>query len=152
LGSLGKFLRWNGADVEPTDLFAFVGFFDARFAVLISAEIGGGDPVLFFLGQNMVNYIEKLHYLDDETVFLSDLSYQGVLEGLAKFDTAARKLPPVLFVACFCSALCQEDLAILVKDDGPCADTDVINPFFHGGIINPFSDRVYNHLAISGIF
>jgi hypothetical protein len=101
LGSLGQVFRWYSADVEPADLLALVGFFDARFAVLISAEIGGGDPVLFFLGQNMVNYIEQLHYIDDETVFFPDLSDQGVLEGLAKLNASAGKLPLMFFIPCF---------------------------------------------------
>jgi len=75
--------------------------FDGRFAVLISAEIGGRDPMLFFLGQNMVHYIEELQNFDDEAVFFSDLSDQGVLEGLAKLNASAGKLPLLFFILCF---------------------------------------------------
>jgi len=108
--------------------------------------------MLFFLRKYMVYHVEELHNLDNKSEFLPNLSYQGILKGFAELNAASGKLPSMFFIACFCAAFCEEDLAILVKNDGPGADTDIIDTFFHGGIINPFQDGVYNHLAIEGIF
>lgn len=48
--------------------------------------------------------------------FLPDLAANGLLRRLARFDFAARKLPPVLPIAR--APLCGEDAVLRVVDDG----------------------------------
>src|SRR5512143_678966 len=109
LGSLGHFVHGKLREGEPADVVALMGFKDARRAVLVSAEVGGGDPVLPLAGKDVVHHIEKLDDLDGKAILLVDLADEGVLKGLAELDTAAGEFPFFAFVPGFGAASGKEE-------------------------------------------
>ncbi len=122
-------------------------FKDAGCAVLVSAEIGGGDPMLALLRKNMVHHIKKLKDLDSESILLADLPDARALQRLAELDAPAWEFPFLALVPRLFAAPGKKEVSLCVQNDGANANTDVIDASLHAVIITRETGGVQNEVA-----
>src|SRR5262245_46004490 len=97
----------------------------------MTGDIGRRDPMLGFIRQEMIDHMQQP--LDDDlnAKLLANLSLDRILQPFAECDSAAGEFPAATFVPGGRAALCQEDLAFVVKDHRTNPNSNVVVACLH---------------------
>ena len=113
-------IRGELIEGEPADLAGFSRFTIFGAAVGYAAQVGRGDPVLAFLGQEVVGDAEKAFDADREADFFESFAEGAVVKSFEVFELATEDAPG----ACFGGKLAkgEERAAAVVEDEDTHAD------------------------------
>jgi len=119
VGGHGEVER-EGVGREPADVVSFVGLAVAGFSSEHAGEIGGGDPVLGFVGKKVVGDAEEAVDGDFDADLLEGLADGAMLEGFEEVELAADDAPAPGFGRAFAEG--EEDATVGVDEENANAD------------------------------
>jgi hypothetical protein len=114
-------IRGELIEGEPADLAGFSRFTIFGAAVGYAAQVGRGDPVLAFLGQEVVGDAQKGFDGDGEADFFESFAESAVVKSFEVFEFAADDAPGAGFGRELAKG--EERAAAVVQDEDTYADS-----------------------------